>query len=167
MPDITALLSNFRECARHTWNCHFLALGTATFDEVDDFRDLADKLFDVLVCRPLDIFGSGLLGMATAGRIRIVPNIASGCPILIRRPRPGTNNAYWDDPVNVVTPAEADLRFVGYFDFDVCGRRDLRYFEVKILRFDSHPELLGRQALVEINDAIAELVESIPVPQSG
>ncbi len=70
-------------------------------------------------------------------------------PILIQKPRPGAPTGYWDDPVNVMKPGAAELAFIAYFDWDAMDYIDLKYYRVRIMKFDAHPELIGREALIE------------------
>jgi hypothetical protein len=44
---------------------------------------------------------------------------------------------------------EAELLFLAYFDWNKLDYLDLRYYRVKIARFDSHSELVGREALID------------------
>jgi hypothetical protein len=77
---------------------------------------------------------------------------------MIQNPRPGAPTGYWDDPVNIVKPGEAKLVFIAYFDWDQMDYIDLRYYHVKIASFDGHPELVGREALIERQRAAVHLM---------
>ena len=74
---------------------------------------------------------------------------ASGVPISIEQPRPGTKNRYWDHPISTISPNDGVLEFLDYFDFDELGCRDFKYVRARIQEFPGHPELVGREALLE------------------
>jgi hypothetical protein len=78
---------------------------------------------------------------------------------MIQSPRPGTPTGYWDDPVNLVKPGQAELLFIAYFDWNQMDYIDLRYYRVKIASFDAKSELVGREALIERQNAAVHLVD--------
>jgi hypothetical protein len=78
---------------------------------------------------------------------------------MIQSPRPGAPTGYWDDPVNLVEPRQAELLFIAYFDWDQMDYIDLRYYRVKIASFNAHSELVGREALIERQRAAVHLVD--------
>jgi hypothetical protein len=82
-------------------------------------------------------------------------------PIMIQNPRPGTTSGYWDDPINLIKPKQAELLFIAYFDWNQMDYIDLRYYRVKIVCFDAHPELVGREALIERQHATVHLTNEI------
>jgi len=97
---------------------------------------------------------------------QIEPSIGHGTPIMIQNPRPGAPTGYWDDPVNVIKPTQAELLFIGYFDWNEMDYIDLRYYRVKIASFDAHPELVGREALIERQQATVHLSNEIGFARS-
>jgi len=72
---------------------------------------------------------------------------------------------YWDDPVNFIKPKEAELQFIACFDWNQMDYIDLRYYRVKIASFDTHPELVGREALIERQHAAVHLTDEIGFAQ--
>jgi len=88
---------------------------------------------------------------------QVVPSLVPGTTILIQKPRPGAPTGYWDDPVNLVKPGQAELIFIAYFDWNQMDYIDLRYYRVKIASFDAHSELVGREALIERQNAAIHL----------
>jgi hypothetical protein len=77
---------------------------------------------------------------------------------MIQNPRSERETGYWNHPVNIVEPGEADLLFIAYFDWDEMDYIDFRYYRVKIAAFASHPEVVGRQALIERQQTAVHLV---------
>ena len=75
-----------------------------------------------------------------------IPNSEHGVPISINRTHPASG--YWDNPVKVVKPGDADLRFAGFFDWDELGWKDFEFCRVVIAGFPSQPHLVGRLALI-------------------
>jgi hypothetical protein len=78
--------------------------------------------------------------------LKIVLNAAE-CPALISRPDNG-GGKYWDEPVNRLG-RDVDLRLIDYYDWDEFNYVDFRYYKVKIAAFPAHPNLVGREALIE------------------
>jgi hypothetical protein len=85
-----------------------------------------------------------------------------GIRILINRDMP--RSGYWDHPVSVVQQNELELQLLRFFDFDQLGVRDFRYYEVLISASAKYPEIVGRVALVEVQDA--KVVRKAPETKS-
>jgi hypothetical protein len=51
------------------------------------------------------------------------------------------------------------MHFIGYFDWNRLDYRDFRYYLVKIAKFDTKSELVGREALIEREHASVCVVE--------
>jgi hypothetical protein len=79
---------------------------------------------------------------------QVVPAVETA-PMMIQNPRPGKPRGYWDHPINRVSHREIEMHFVGYFDWNRMDYAELRYYHVLIARFDAHPDLVGREALIE------------------
>jgi hypothetical protein len=77
---------------------------------------------------------------------------------MIQNPRPEAPTGYRDDPVNHIEPGEAELLFIAYFDWNQMNYIDLQYFRVKIASFDAHPELVGREALIDCHGVAVHLI---------
>ena len=56
---------------------------------------------------------------------------------------------YWDDPVNLVKPGQAELLFIAHFDWNQMDYIDLRYYPVKIASEYTGVELLADEETVE------------------
>jgi hypothetical protein len=155
MSDVTHLFADYRESVRHLWNAAFRhATAPPSWDSQEAFEHVADCLFYALVLFPLGLSGpqlpSKLLQTLIAG-LRIVPDSEHGVPIMISRDQEGSG--YWDHPVNRVGPNDAELEFVGFFDFDQLGFRNFRYYDVLIRSSLTHPEIAGRAALLDCDYA--------------
>jgi hypothetical protein len=149
MEDVTLLVANYREAARHLWNAFLRE--EADWDRHDDFRLMCVQLFSTMVLAPI---GQGDSDPAKAWeRVWCAdpipetdPQGEHGVPILINRTHPASG--YWDDPVKLVKPGDADMRFAGFFDWDVVGWRDFEFCRVVIAGFSTQPHVVGRLALI-------------------
>jgi hypothetical protein len=66
-------------------------------------------------------------------------------PIMLNRE---TSSGYWDHPVTEVT-RQAELCFLAFFDWDQLGYKDNRYVRIRVNRWPSHPEVVGKDALID------------------
>jgi hypothetical protein len=161
MKDVSSVFDHYRSNASAIWNMAFWPDGDfRNWDSIEQFHELEKLLFDALVLTKLnrkwplcDLFVNPI------PFFQIVPSIAHGTPIMIQKPRPGAPTGYWDDPVNLVKPREAELQFIAYFDWNQMDYIDLRYYRVKIASFDAHPELVLREALIERLHATVHLTD--------
>jgi hypothetical protein len=158
MEDVTSHFTAYRECARHLWNIYFRPIAQTrgslddTWDVRDQFDEIARALFSSLVLQPLNVSGAELALAASSEPLplhgfRIVPGTEHGVPIFINRDLP--RSGYWDYLLSVVRPTDVDLRLLRFFDFDQIGYRDFKYYEVLIAASETHPEVVGRAALIE------------------
>ena len=137
--------------ARAIWNTAFWPdQDSRNWDSIDQFHQIAKLLFKELVLAkfdkelPLqDLFKNAI------PFFHAVPSVVHGTPIMIQNPRPGAPTGYWDDPVKLVKPEQAELLFIAYFDWNQMDYIDLQYYRVRIASFDGHSELVGREALIE------------------
>ncbi len=150
--NVTPYLQDFRECARSLWNTYFRIL-----DDVNAFclfSEVTDQLFSALVLEQIGV--PPQLYTYTYPEpfycLRVVPMAIVDVPIMINRPSED-GNRYWDDPVNRVQQSEIDLRLIQYFDFNQQGYIDYKYYLVRITAFTSHPHLVDRDALMEVQNA--------------
>jgi hypothetical protein len=126
-------------------------------DSVEQFDEIQKILFSELVLRktekewPLQYVFKKALPF-----FRIVPTCDA--PIM-NNPRSLRETGYWDHSVNRVKPGEADLLFIAYFDWNRMDYVDLRYYRVKIIRFDGHSDVVGREALIDRDHSSVQLAE--------
>jgi len=160
MRDISSILLKYRECARTIWNSYLLKEEGGSFDDVDEFQQVSQKLFDVLVLRKLQL----TLPIEEIGRnpiqaIKLVVTASAGIPVMINRDI-GKRGGYWDAPINRLEPSKAEVVFVDFFDWDVLTYRDLQYYLVFIQSFEEQSELVGRYALIEVHHATPMVAEN-------
>jgi hypothetical protein len=168
MRNVTPQFAKFREAARHLWNSSFYrpagdARGGTTWDERSAFSRVATELFVAMLTGPLEATHERLPPMGEAApnalpSFRVQPSSSTGAPILINRASPRTG--YWDDPVREVTPSEATMHFVQFFDWDEIGLRDFQFIETRIVSFPTQPQIVGRYALIEFGYATIQFIET-------
>ena len=159
--DVSGIFDHYRMSARAIWNTAFWPdQGFRNWDSIDQFHEIEKLLFQELVLAKVDrewplqdLFENAI------PFFHIVPSHVHGTPIMIQNPRPGAPTGYWDDPVNLVKSEQAELLFIAYFDWDEMDYIDLQYYRVKIASFDAHSELVGREALIERDNAAIHLVD--------
>jgi hypothetical protein len=150
MKDVSGVFDHYRISARSIWNMAFWPdADLRNWDSAEQFDEIQRILFRELVLEKLDrdwplrdIFETPITFFHVVPRSKDVP-------IMIQNPRPGVPRGYWDHPVKGVSPGEAEMHFLGYFDWNRMDYADFRYYHVTIARFDAHAELVGREALIE------------------
>jgi hypothetical protein len=156
--DISSIFGHYRVSARAIWNTAFWPdPDFRNWDSIDQFHEIQKFLFRELVLAranrewPLqDLFENAI------PFFRIVPLVQA--PIMIQKPRPEAPRGYWDDAVDSIKPGQGELLFIAYFDWNELDYIDLRYYRIKIASFDAHPELVGREALIDCQQAAVHLV---------
>jgi hypothetical protein len=149
MRDITAIMDHYRVVARSLWNTGFWAVPELrNWDARDSFAEVKKTLFEALVATNFPEAELSKTG------IQVVP-FGSGVPIMIEQPRPGDQswNLYWDDPVDKISPSDAKLRYLDFFDWNDMAYADFHYYRVRIESFDAQLHLVGREALLEHQNA--------------
>lgn len=146
---ITERIHEFREAIRHLWNSYMR--NSATWDTVDEFGKIAEILFsESVLCRagvdarPIPMG----LGPEVLTEYRLLADHSGRLPLHPNRDIPATG--YWDYPVNWI-PAEGPYTIhpICFFDFDVKGWRRIQFYRARIIQCTSHPEIEGRDALIE------------------
>jgi hypothetical protein len=154
MKDITSVFDHYRVSARAIWNTAFWPdPDFRNWDSVDEFDEIQRILFNELVL--------GKLGkdwpVSEIFRIpipffQVVPN-SKVIPIMIQNPRPNNPSGYWDHPVNCISPGEAEMHFLGYFDWNRLDYVDFQYYRIQIAKFGGRSELVAREALIARHQA--------------
>ncbi|MYL85396.1 hypothetical protein GTA51_20130 [Desulfovibrio aerotolerans] len=107
------------------------------------FCEIEEVLFQKLVTEP-----EGLMPVVYGDiQEEIAVRLRSGdrASIMINRDVKG---GYWDYPIKEITQ-ETELVFIMFFDWDSLEYRDNRYARVRIKRWPSHPEVTGKDGLIE------------------
>lgn len=159
MKDVTSLMNTYRECSRHLWNVYFSSRAIGCSRDCV-FHDIGKLLFESIVLSELpdqecsgDCSSEGPTDSETDTLpvLKVVPG-SVWSPILIHQKNISLKeNTYWNQ--EKVDLSDIELVFDDYFDFDELSARDFNYYRCKILRFPSHLEFEGRDALMEVQYA--------------
>jgi hypothetical protein len=158
--DVTEIFDHYRISTRAIWNTAFWPdPDFRNWDSVDVFRNIRRILFDELVLAKIgreharqDIFEVPI-------PFFLLMPASQTVPILIQNPRSPSQTGYWDHPVSHVDRGESEMHFISYFDWNDMDYVDLRYYLVRIAKFELHPEIVGRSALIETQHARVNLLE--------
>jgi hypothetical protein len=141
------LMNRFRVASRELFNNYFRVPvrsnnSTEAWDPIHDFSEVQNVLFETLVAHPskLPLLPYGACQPSMVVTLR--PHFA---PIMLNRE---VDSGYWDYPLNQVA-ADALLLFIEYFDWDQLAVRDNQYVRVKVDNWASHPEAVGKHALID------------------
>jgi hypothetical protein len=161
MRDVTDVFDRYRIAAREIWNSAFWPDAELRDGEsLDAFHNIEQLLFDAIVLRKADVeFNTPELFLKPLPFFHVEPK-SEAVPIMIQNPRGPGQAGYWDHPVNQVRSGEATMHFVDYFDWAEMEYVDFRFYRVRIAKFDKHPELVGREALLDWQFARVMLDES-------
>ena len=158
MEDVTPLFSTYRQCVQHLWNDYFLPIAepTQAWNVRDEFDAVSLGIFSSLVSRPLGAFDHSLAPAwsaepASLPCFHVVPAIEDGTPIFFNRDLP--RSGYWDHPISLVRPRDVELHLLRFFDWGQTGYRDYVYLEAVVHASPTHPEVVGRAALIEFGHA--------------
>ena len=150
------MVNRFRLASRELFNSYFCfsdAAGKGStepprpvsgeeWDHKMRFSQLEKTLFEKMVCEPAK------LNHVEYGDVQqeiVVKLNSSLCPIMLNRE---IKSGYWDFPIRQVA-SDARLAFLKFFDWNVLAYRDNRYVLVQVVEWSSHPEVAGKQALIE------------------
>ncbi len=143
--DVHLAMTRFRLASRELFNNYFRTGGRdeEAWKAQERFSTLEEHLFDALVALPAGLARStyGLVQPSIACRLEG----SDFAPWMLNRE---ADSGYWDHPKNEVT-RDAVLSFVTFFDWDSLDLVDWRYVRVIVREWPSHPELVGKHALIE------------------
>ncbi len=153
MKDVTEILDHYRITARSLWNTGFWAVHSLRTPELaDPFLEINLILFDALVLARLgQEWEPARLFRSPIPFLRVAPS-APTVPILINNPRP-EGNGYWDHPLKSVHSDNIEMHFIEFFDWNQFDYLDFQYYRVEITNCDDHPDVNGREALIERQSA--------------
>jgi|AGTN01.1.fsa_nt_gi hypothetical protein len=146
-PDINESMNQFRRASREIFNNYFRRADLdrhEVFLFCERYFELNDLLFEMLVTDCPDIekvrYGNiqPKLQVKAAGG-GLFPSV------MINRE---VNSGYWDFPLKEL-PEESVLLFMSYFDWDEIDFRDHQYVRAHIQLCDAHPEVVGKEVLIE------------------
>lgn len=157
--DVSNIFEHFRVSSRAIWNTAFWPdADFRNWDSIEHFDEIQRILFGELVLGkigrewpPQDLFREAI------PFFQVIPN--GHVPIMIQNTRSQTQTGYWDHPIKEIKPEQAELLFIEYFDWNRMDYVDFLYYRVKVAKFDSQPDLIGREALLERTSATVHLLD--------
>lgn len=144
---IDEMMNHFRLASREVFN-HFFRVSDPYNNDgswilYERFSAVQTILFHKLVTEPAS------LADTKYGYLQrdIVVELRNGgsAPVMINR---DIDSGYWDYPTKEVAK-DVRLCFVSFFDWDQLDYRDNHYVRVQIDHWPSHPEAVGKHALIE------------------
>ncbi len=162
MNDVTGIMNDYRECARHIWNtCCFKGLDRNDWEFRNRVYEIELNLFRALVLYRLEREDTPLkpANWCPQEVVMFLKLEASNRSNIFINREPEGRSGYWDDPVDHFWKKELDLRFIHYFDWDELGFRDFAYYRVRIIGSEKHPHLTGRDALLPVSPGVIVLYD--------
>jgi len=163
MSEVTQLIYAYREGVRTLWNGTFRpgVKPYVDFDAIDIFAEIRGRLFQELVLRPIGMQDYRKASVRDPYPfLRLAPK-SDPVPIMINRPSQD-GNMYWDDPVGRLGANGLCLLFVDFFDWDDFGFIDLQYYRARIATCPEHPQVEGREGLLDVHHAGVEFTSPGP-----
>lgn len=160
MRNIKTEMAAYREAIRHLWNSTFSTLEESLRFGIclELFEEIDDLIFRSLVCEPLGIEFVEKASFDPIINLKVTPiSLLTEVHVMINRSIPASG--YWDDPIKVINASDVDLALIGFFDWDGYNVKDCAYYRVRIIDCKSHPNLIGRDALIETRCADVFLIE--------
>lgn len=152
--EITEILLNYRECARHVWNTYYRCIE----DGWHRFIDAEDELFTSLV---LDEFYPALdypekvsKSMRTFKVVPIIPPLH----LEILWTVTGDETVHKWKELKLKDNA-IELRYFDFFDWEETGYRDYKYIRCKVADFGNYSELKDADVLIEVEHLKVFLME--------
>ncbi len=159
--DVTDTFHQYRLLLREIWNRGFWADPECRgWDAVDSFNRLKPTLFKTLVLDRLgvgdDVDASGRTISLEFGIVPEVVNFSDGsrsaAVVILKCRNADDDRGDYDQRVELRAD-EVSMVFRDFFDWGLNDYRDLRYYLVRIVALPSRPELIGRNALVDVYEA--------------
>jgi hypothetical protein len=159
---LTPHVHEFREAARHLWNSYMRR--DTTWDTVEEFAKVAEILFSQCVlgrarvaARPIPMDCSA----EVLTEYRVFADHKGRLPLRANRDIPASG--FWDFPVAWIPPEGKQVIYpICFFDFDQIAWRGIQYYRVRIVERSSHPDLNGRDALIECTSVDLEVRDAEP-----
>jgi hypothetical protein len=144
--NIDEMMNQFRLASREVFN-HFFRVSDPYNNDgwslEERFSAVQAVLFKKLVTEPASLSDKeyGYLQPDILAELRG----SESAPIMINRE---VDSGSWDYPIKEVTK-DVRFLFISFFDWDQLDYRDNRYVRVQIDHWPSHPETVGKHALIE------------------
>jgi len=140
-------MHQFRLASRELFNNYFHVKvhGEERWDAEERFSNVEEELFMALVTWPEKLPEIDYHEEQKNIQVKL-QKLFSSAPWLLSR---GSDTGRWDDPQATCTPS-ARLNFISFFDWDQVGIKDNQFVKVLVASWPEHPELVNREALIEV-----------------
>lgn len=139
-------INQFRIASRELFNNFFRTLNPYENDGwlyEERFRAVEEVLFRNLVTAPA--FIEDIRYGETQYGIEVELRMCDSAPVMLNRE---ISSGYWDYPISEISKG-VQMVFISFFDWDKLDYHDNRYVRVQISGWPSHPEAIGKHALIE------------------
>jgi hypothetical protein len=144
--DVDELMQQFRLASREIFN-HYFRIADPYKNNgwalESRFKDVQELLFQKLVAEPTSL--SHVKYGDVQPNIGVELSVGDSAPIQLNRE---SDSGYWDHPIDEVQKG-VRLNFISFFDWDQLNYRDNRYVRAYVADWPGHPELIGKNALIE------------------
>ena len=152
--DATEEFQRYRLMLRGIWNSYICTdRDMRDWDMRDRFNEitpaLAEKLLGEKLRRRLDVDDIVRLSVFVVPAVNSIGSVGQ-VPIRISETFEKQTSRNWDQPPMSVAQRDMAMIFRDFFDWDPLGYRDMQYFLVEISASCKFPELIGRDALIEV-----------------
>ncbi|UWZ86823.1 hypothetical protein [Occallatibacter riparius] len=118
---------------------------------LDIYEPIRKMLFESIVVDELFYKGTADGTDILPPALKVVPKHRSR--LLVKALGSQGKANYWGEGGDLyVSPDDITLSFIDYYDFSNISLRDFQYYRCKILRFPSHSDYEGREALLQAMD---------------
>ena len=163
--DCTPLFLRYRDVVRFLWNVVFRS--DPKLREVASllaFNDATARLFEAMILRPLGYDDRVKawpheLGAPVNFAVTLTRGADAGREVTLIGESPDDVPHTWTEMSVDFVPGAFQLRFMGFFDWDVFAQREYRFLDVSIERLDQRVDLIGRHALIEVDKCCIWLAE--------
>lgn len=147
----------YREATRHIWNTYFVGKVKSLYEcGILDYYEMIDKnLFYAIVLEAInrgsykiDYFRSQPIPFL---RVAIREEIDRFSMMISESQNEGSKQ--WSKPIELISIKKAEFSFIECFEWDRYGYASYPYYLVRIQKLPKYPHFVGREALIETQDA--------------
>lgn len=152
MQDITRHLLRYSDAKCHLWNVYFVDSVTdlRQCEPLETFERIDKQLFFALVCIPLNLKmpASYVIGAEAIKQILVVPKrYIREVPLQLREPETGRNSVW--ARTETLPASGLSFAFIELFQWNRYGFLNLPLVRCMVVDCASHPQYVGREALIE------------------
>lgn len=161
MHDVTDDLYNYLDAKRHLWNTYFRGKVKSLHEcsPLEEYEQIDKLLFSGLVARAIERFShqsySDLIDKPWM-YLRVRPRkTLSALPMMVSDTVEGDvgGSRRWNNTEVIVLQDGSDFGFIEFFEWDRYDFVTYPYIRVKIDGWSQLPELIGKEALIDIMNA--------------